>query len=68
MVIMIQMMDELDRGEGNYISKPIKRGFETWVYLTDGSKEVKQYPKAHLPLSINFNNFGIKSLKGKSTY
>ena len=67
-ILKIQMMDELDRVEGNYIGKPIKRGLETWVYLTDGSKEVKLYPKAHLPLLINFNNFGIKSLKSKSTY
>ena len=67
-ILKIQMMDELDRVEGNYIGKPVKRGLETWVYLTEGSKEVKLYPKAHLPLSINFNNYGIKSLKSKSTY
>ena len=67
-LLKIQMMDELERVEGNYIGAPVKRGLETWVYLTDGCKEVKLYPKAHLPLSIYFNDYGIKSLKSKSTY
>ena len=67
-LLKIQMTDELERVEGNYIGNIVKRGLETWVYLTDGSKEVKLYPKAHLPLSIYFNDYGVKSLKSKSTY
>ena len=62
------MMDELERVEGNYIGDIIKRGLEVWVYLTDGSKEVKLYPKSHFPLSINFDDYGIRSLKSKFTY
>lgn len=67
-LLKIQMMDELERVEGNYIGDIVKRGVESWVYLTDGSKEVKLYPKAHFPLSIKFEDYGIRSLKGKSTY
>lgn len=67
-LLKIQMMDELERVEGNFIGNIDKRGLEFWVYLTDGTKEVKLYPKTHFPLSIKFEDYGVRSLKGKSTY
>ena len=68
-LLQLQMTPVLDRVGGNYIGDPLRKGAtETWVYMTDGSKEVKLYFKKHTPLFIRFADYGIESVKSNEVY
>ena len=68
-LLQLQMTPVLDKVGGNYIGTPVRKGAtETWVYLTDGTKEVKLYFKSHTPLFIRFADLGIESVKSNEVY
>ena len=67
-LVKIQIVDDIDRVEGNIIGDIVNRGVEKWVYMTDGTKEFRLYPKSHLPLSISCNAYGIDGLESKRVY
>ena len=68
-LLQLQMTPVLERVGGNYIGNPVRKGAtETWVYMTDGSKEVKLYFKSHTPLFIRFSDFGVESVKSNEVY
>lgn len=54
--------------DGNCIGKtPFKAG-EYWVYMTQGSQRLKVMHPNFLPLSVEFDDYGVPSLEGKHTY
>ena len=67
-LVKVQVVDDIDRVEGNVIGGIIKRGTEKWIFLTDGTKEFRLFPKSHLPLNIVCSNFNISSLESKRVY
>ncbi len=67
-LVKVQIIDGIDRVEGNIIGDIVDRGTEKWVYLTEGTKEFRLFPKKHLPIIIKCANYGIEDLKGKQVY
>jgi len=67
-LVKVQVIDNIDRVEGNFIGDIIKRGTEKWVFLTNGTKEFRLYPTNHLPLSIVCKEYDIDGLESKRVY
>ena len=67
-LVKIQVVDDIDRVEGNVIGGIVNRGTEKWVYLTSGTKEFRIFPKSHLPLTISCGKYGIDGLESKRVY
>lgn len=67
-LVKIQVVDDIDRVEGNVIGGIVNRGVEKWVFVTEGTKEFRLFPKAHLPLSISCNIYGIDGLESRRVY
>lgn len=67
-LVKIQVVDDIDRVEGNVIGDMVNRGVEKWVFITEGTKEFRLFPKTHLPLSISCDAYGIDGLESKRVY
>ena len=67
-LVKILMAEEIDRIEGNVLGEIVRRGTETWVYLSEGTREMRIIPKQQLPLMVRFAEYGIKTVQSKCTY
>ena len=67
-LIKIWLVDDITRVEGNYVGNLIDRGTEKWVFMTQGSKELRIVSKSYLPLHVRFADYGIDKLESKCTY
>lgn len=67
-LIKIQVVDDVDRIEGNCIGEVINRGVEKWVYMCKGSRNMRIHLKNHLPVRIVFKNYMINGLQGNRVY
>lgn len=54
--------------EGNVIGESEFKKGEYWVYLTPGTKRLKLKHDKYMPIMVEFSEFGINSLEGKTTY
>ena len=54
--------------EGNVIGDVAYKTGEYWVYMSEGSQELRVKHANYLPLHVTFANHGIHSVKGKTTY
>lgn len=54
--------------EGNVIPPTEFKTSEYWVYLTDGTRELRIKCPGYISQHINFKDYGIKEVKGKTTY
>ena len=68
-LLKIWAMDNLVEIQGNNIGDiSQKAGGEKWVYLTEGSREVKLFFDRHLPVELKFDDYGTKALESGNTY
>ena len=67
-LVKVQVVDGIDRVEGNIIGNIDSRGTEKWIYLTQGTKVFRLYPHSHLPVSITTSDFDIEKLEGNRVY
>lgn len=68
-LLKIWTLDNLVEIQGNNIGAVAqKEGGEKWIYLINGSREVKLFLERHLPIELKFNDYGIKELKSNTTY
>lgn len=67
-LIKVVMPEELSSAEGNVVGGIVRKGRENWVYMSEGTKEIKLIPNASLPKSIFFSDYGVSTVKGKCTY
>lgn len=67
-LVKVQVVDGIDRVEGNIIGDIDSRGTEKRVYLTQGTKFFRLYPHSHLPVSITTSEFDIEKLEGNRVY
>mgnify|MGYP007027134120 FL=1 len=58
-LVKIQMEDGINKVEGNIIGSPQKMNGETWIYVTEGSKEIKIQPAHSVSFMVSFSDFGI---------
>lgn len=67
-LIKVQILDGIAKVEGNVIGNIEDNFVEKWIYLTEGTKEIKILPKHHKALKVYFPDFGINGVMGKQTY
>ena len=67
-LVKVQFVGDILDVEGNVIQPLVKKGNETWVYLTNGSQQMKVLTKDYLPIMVNFSNYGISQVEKNKTY
>lgn len=67
-LVKVQVIDGIDRVEGNIIGDIDSRGTEKRIYLTQGTKFFRLYPHSHLPVSITTSEFDIEKLESNRVY
>lgn len=67
-LIKVQVLDEIERVEGNKIGKIVNKGVEKWIYMCRGSRNMKIHLKNHLPVTVKFNDYKINGLESNRVY
>ena len=67
-LLKVQMIDQLEKVEGNVVGKIIDHGNEKWVYVTDGTKQLRLHPKNHLSFMLVTANYGVDHMEGNRVY
>lgn len=67
-LVKIQVLDDIERIEGNKIGDIIYRGVEKWVYMCKGSRNMRIHFKNHLPAKVNFLDYQINGLESNRVY
>jgi hypothetical protein len=67
-LVKIQVVDGIDRVEGNIIGDIDSRGTEKRIYLTQGTKTFRLYPHSHLSVTITTSEFDIEKLESNRVY
>ena len=67
-LVKVQFVGDILDVEGNVIQPLAKKNFETWVYLTHGSRQMQVTAKNYLPLMIKFADYGVESVEKNRTY
>ena len=67
-LVKVQFVGEIANVEGNVVLPLVKRGNETWVYMPQGSRQLKLLTQSYLPITITFSDYGIEKLESNRTY
>jgi len=67
-LLKVQVVDDIDRVEGNNIGDVVNKGVEKWIYMCRGSRNVRIHFKNHLPIRVNFRDYRINSLESNIVY
>lgn len=67
-LIKVQFVGTISEAEGNVVMPLVKRGNETWVYMPQGSRQLKLLTQSYLPVTITFSDYGIEKLESSRTY
>lgn len=67
-LVKVQVVDGIDRVEGNIIGKIEIRGVEKRLYMTKGTKMFRLYPHGHLPVNITTSQYNIDRLESNRVY
>lgn len=67
-LVKVQVIDDIERIEGNKIGGIVKKGVEKWVYMCKGSRNMKIHLKNHLPVMVVFRDYDIIGLESNRVY
>ena len=67
-LVKVQFVGDILDVEGNVIKPLVKKGNETWAYMTHGSLQMKVLTKDYLPIIVDFSNYGISQVEKNKTY
>lgn len=67
-LVKVQMVDKEVKFEGDIIGQSEQQKNEYYVFLINGTQRLKVVSQKALPLEVEFSDYGIKELKGGSTY
>lgn len=67
-LVKVQFVGTISEAEGNVVMPLVKRGNETWIYMPQGSKQLKLLTQSYLPIMITFSDYGIEKLESNRTY
>ena len=67
-LVKVQVVDDIERVEGNKIGNIVKRGVEKWVYMCAGSRNMRIHLKNHLPVKVMFQDYHINGLESNRVY
>ena len=67
-LVKVQFVGDILDVEGNVIKPLVKKGNETWAYMTHGSQQMKVLTTDYLPIMVDFSNYGISQVEKNKTY
>ncbi len=67
-LVKVQVVDNIERVEGNKIGEIVKKGVEKWVYMCKGSRNMRIHLKNHLPVKVMFQDYHINGLESNRVY
>lgn len=67
-LVKVQFVGGISEIEGNVITPLIKHGNETWVYMPQGSRQMKVLTQSFLPVMVTFADYGFEKLESNRTY
>jgi len=67
-LVKVQVVDDIERIEGNKIGDIVNRGVEKWVYMCKGSRNMRIHLKNHLPVKVMFQDYHINGLESNRVY
>ena len=67
-LVKVQVLDDIAEVEGNVMGDIVNRGVEKWVYMAQGSRNMKIHLKNNLPVTVKFKDYGFASLQSNRVY
>jgi len=67
-LVKVQVVDDIERVEGNKIGDIVKKGVEKWIYMCKGSRNIRIHFKNHLPVKVMFQDYKINGLESNRVY
>ena len=67
-LVKVQFVGTISEVEGNIVKPLMKHGNETWVYMPQGSRQMKVLTQSFLPVMVTFADYGIEKLESNRTY
>ena len=67
-LVKVQFVGVISEVEGNVVKPLMKHGNETWVYMPQGSRQLKLLTQSYLPVMVTFADYGVEKLESNRTY
>ena len=67
-LVKVQFVGTISEVEGNVVKPLVKHGNETWVYMPQGSRQLKLLTQSYLPVMVTFADYGVEKLESNRTY
>ena len=67
-LVKVQFVGTISEVEGNVVKPLMKHGNETWVYMPQGSRQLKILTQSFLPVMVTFADYGVEKLVSNRTY
>ena len=67
-LVKVQFVGTISEVEGNVVMPLVKHGNETWVYMPQGSRQLKLLTQSYLPIMVTFADYGVEKLENNRTY
>ena len=67
-LVKVQFVGVISEVEGNVVKPLMKHGNETWVYMPQGSRQLKLLTQNYLPVMVTFADYGVEKLESNRTY
>ena len=67
-LVKVQFVGTISEVEGNVVKPLVKHGNETWVYMPQGSRQLKLLTQSYLPIMVTFADYGVEKLESNRTY
>ena len=67
-LVKVQFVGAISEVEGNVVKPLVSHGNETWVYMPQGSRQLKILTQSYLPVMVTFADYGVEKLESNRTY
>ena len=67
-LVKVQFVGAISEVEGNVVKPLVKHGNEIWVYMPQGSRQLKILTQNYLPVMVTFADYGVEKLESNRTY
>ena len=67
-LVKVQFVGVISEVEGNVVKPLVSHGNETWVYMPQGSRQLKLLTQSYLPVMVTFADYGMEKLESNRTY
>ena len=67
-LVKVLFVGAISEVEGNVVKPLMKHGNETWVYMPQGSRQLKLLTQSYLPAMVTFADYGVEKLESNRTY